>query len=157
MKTLIYAIAFALITVSAGAQTTFNPPIIATLPGVSGSPRTVTPAVVGSGTTAISSITASCGASCTLSATAPSGTNVGTITITTSAGQFGGVPKLVASGGSCSGGDITRFQLAFVSGNYQLQSSSNPPTAGSYHVCVQAVQTFTTNTPQYAQINITVS
>jgi hypothetical protein len=76
-----------------------------------------------------------------------------------SSGTFNGVLLIVASGGGCTGGDTVRFVLtpAVAAGSNigTLQTSSNPPAAGSYHVCVEAFEQAVS--PFYAAINITVN
>ena len=115
-------------------------------------------------TASITSITPRCSASgsgtvtspCTLSDTAAGGTSIAAIDVGLSTGTFSGTLQLVASGGSCTSGDTTHFQIA--SNVILASATSTPPTTdGNYTVCIQATQSSASNSPQYAQVIVLVS
>jgi hypothetical protein len=58
---------------------------------------------------------------------------------------FSGAYQLVGSGGSCSGGDTTHFQI--VNGDVETAGTS-APAAGSYTICVTASETGLTSVTQ---------
>lgn len=69
----------------------------------------------------------------------------------------GGLLSLVASGGSCSGGDTADFSINATSGVISVSNTSM--AAGSYTTCVKATTTASqvTNSPQYQSVPITVT